>query len=138
MKLSPLESKDPNAEVFSKVELIVTCSARYPDSPPLLELQNPRNVPDKDLDKLKCELETIARERVGEVMVLDLAERVRDFLHEFNRPPPKSFHQQMLDKQLRMERERIQHEREMEEQERRRREQEVRVFICSNMKIMIV
>ena len=57
-----------------------------------------------------------------QVMIMELAEKVREFLHSYNKPPAKSFHEQMIDKQRRAEKERAQRQQEME---RRRREEEV-------------
>ena len=62
---------------------------------------------------------------VLQVMIMELAERVREFLHIYNKPPAKSFHEQMLDKQKAAEAERAQRQQEQQERERRRREEEV-------------
>ena len=60
-----------------------------------------------------------------QVMIMELAEKVREFLHSYNKPPAKSFHEQMIDKQRRAEKERAQRQHERQEMERRRREEEV-------------
>ena len=73
---------------------------------------------------------------VLQVMIMELAERVREFLHSYNKPPAKSFHEQMIDKQKRAEKERAQKQHEQQELERRKREEEVsahRWWIYGNM-----
>ncbi|KAK7104638.1 eIF-2-alpha kinase GCN2-like isoform X2 [Littorina saxatilis] len=126
LKLYPQESQGPHTEVFSQVEMIVTCSARYPDDIPTIELLNPKNVPEKKLPVLKEELTKMSKQLVGEVMVMELVEKVREFLHSYNKPPSKSFYEQMLDKQRREENERAQRRREQQEREQHAREVELR------------
>lgn len=60
-------------------------------------------------------------------MIFELADHIQSFLSEYNKPPSKSFHEEMLKNQQK-EQERLAQEEERQIQEvKRREEQEVRI-----------
>ncbi|XP_037097500.1 eIF-2-alpha kinase GCN2 [Syngnathus acus] len=108
-------------ECYVTVELQVKCPSNYPDVPPELELMNAKGLSNDNLQNLQSELTKLAAARCGEVMIYELADHIQGFLCEHNKPPPRSFHEEML-KNLRKQQEK----RDLEEQKRRdqRRKQE--------------
>ncbi|XP_077394275.1 eIF-2-alpha kinase GCN2 [Festucalex cinctus] len=108
-------------ECYVTVDLQVKCPPNYPDVPPELELTNVKGLSNDNLQTLQSELTKLAAARCGEVMIYELADHIQGFLYEHNKPPQRSFHDEML-KNLR----RQQEKRDLEEQGRRdqRRKQE--------------
>ncbi|XP_077411506.1 eIF-2-alpha kinase GCN2 [Vanacampus margaritifer] len=108
-------------ECYVTVDLQVKCSPNYPDVPPELELTNVKGLSNDNLQTLQSELTKLAAAQCGEVMIYELADHIQGFLYEHNKPPQRSFHDEML-KNLR----RQQEKRDLEEQQRRdqRRKQE--------------
>lgn len=50
-------------------------------------------------------------------MIFELAHHVQSFLSEHNKPPPKSFHEEMLERQAQEKQQRLLEARRKEEQE---------------------
>lgn len=50
-------------------------------------------------------------------MIFELAHHVQSFLSEHNKPPPKSFHEEMLERQAQEKQQRLLEARQKEEQE---------------------
>ncbi|XP_061551348.1 eIF-2-alpha kinase GCN2 isoform X1 [Phycodurus eques] len=115
------KSLNHSQECYVTVDLQVKCPTNYPDVPPELELTNVKGLSNDNLQTLQNELTKLAAARCGEVMIYELADHIQGFLSEHNKPPPRSFHEEML-KNLR----RQQEARELEEKQRRdqRRKQE--------------
>ncbi|XP_019725702.1 eIF-2-alpha kinase GCN2 [Hippocampus comes] len=108
-------------ECYVTVELQVKCPPNYPDVPPELELLNVKGLSNDHLQTLQSELTKMAAARCGEVMIYELADHIQGFLSEHNKPPPRSFHDEMLKNHRRQ-----QEKRDLEEQQKRdqRRKQE--------------
>ncbi|XP_053702069.1 eIF-2-alpha kinase GCN2 isoform X1 [Synchiropus splendidus] len=106
---------------YVTVDLQVKCPPTYPDVPPVLELKNAKGLSNENLLTLQSELNKLAEVRCGEVMIYELADHIQGFLSEHNKPPPRSFHEEMLKNQQRQ-----QEKRDLEEQRRidQRRKQE--------------
>ncbi|XP_031807936.1 eIF-2-alpha kinase GCN2 isoform X2 [Sarcophilus harrisii] len=83
-------------EVYVKVDLKVKCPPTYPDVVPEIELKNAKGLSNESVNSLKANLEKLAKEHCGEVMIFELADHVQSFLSEHNKPPSKSFHEEML------------------------------------------
>ncbi|XP_076017704.1 eIF-2-alpha kinase GCN2 [Genypterus blacodes] len=88
-------------ECYVTVELQVKCSSTYPDMPPELELKNAKGLSNENLQNLQSELTKLAAVRCGEVMIYELADHIQGFLSEHNKPPSRSFHEEMLKNQQR-------------------------------------
>lgn len=108
---------------FVSVDLQVKCPATYPDVPPELELKNAKGLSFDKQEKLNVELNKLARERCGEVMIYELADFVQGFLTEHNVPPSSSFHEEMLKNQRRQQERLALEEQEKIDQRRRLEEQ---------------
>ncbi|XP_067471062.1 eIF-2-alpha kinase GCN2 [Thunnus thynnus] len=108
-------------ECYATVDLQVKCPPTYPDVPPELELKNAKGLSNENLQNLRNELTKLAEVRCGEVMIYELADHIQGFLSEHNKPPSRSFHEEMLKNQRKQ-----QEKRDLEEQQRmdQRRKQE--------------
>ncbi|XP_066486754.1 eIF-2-alpha kinase GCN2 isoform X2 [Tiliqua scincoides] len=111
-------------EVYAKVDLWVKCPQTYPDIVPEIELRNAKGLSNENINLLKSSLEKLAQERCGEVMIFELAEYVQSFLSDYNKPPSKSFHEEMLKNQQR-EQERLAQEEQQRIQDLRRKEEQM-------------
>ncbi|XP_055989347.1 eIF-2-alpha kinase GCN2 [Sorex fumeus] len=106
-------------EVYVKVDLRVKCPPTYPDVVPEIELKNAKGLSNESVNLLKSRLEEVAKKHCGEVMIFELAYHVQAFLSEHNKPPPKSFHEEMLERQAQEEqRKRLEAQRREEEEQR--------------------
>uniref|UniRef100_A0A8C3YAW8 non-specific serine/threonine protein kinase n=1 Tax=Catharus ustulatus TaxID=91951 RepID=A0A8C3YAW8_CATUS len=110
-------------EVYAKVDLRVRCSHTYPDTVPEIQLKNSKGLSNEKINELKSRLAELAKQRCGEVMIFELADYVQSFLSEYNKPPSKSFHEEML-KNHQKERERLAQEELRRAQEAKRREEQ--------------
>lgn len=59
-------------------------------------------------------------------MIYELADHIQGFLSEHNKPPSRSFHEEMLKNQRRQQEKRAQEERQRMDQQRKQEEQMVR------------
>ncbi|NXW06294.1 E2AK4 kinase, partial [Fregetta grallaria] len=119
-------------EVYAKVDLWVKCPHTYPDTVPEIQLKNSKGLSNEKIKELKSRLAELAKQRCGEVMIFELADHIQSFLSEYNKPPSKSFHEEML-KNHQKEQERLAQEELRRAQEQReilneiqRREEEKR------------
>ncbi|XP_041809286.1 eIF-2-alpha kinase GCN2 [Chelmon rostratus] len=110
-------------ECYVTVDLQVKCSPTYPDVPPELELKNAIGLSNENLQNLQSELTKLAAVRCGEVMIYELADHIQGFLSEHNKPPSRSFHEEMLKNQRRQQEKRAQEERQRMDQQRKQEEQ---------------
>ncbi|CAG5866312.1 unnamed protein product [Menidia menidia] len=110
-------------ECYVTVDLLVKCTPTYPDVPPELELKNAKGLSNENLQNLQSELNKLAAVRCGEVMIYELADHIQGFLSEHNKPPSRSFHEEMLKNQRRQEEKRALEEQRKMEQERRKEEE---------------
>ncbi|XP_003503470.1 eIF-2-alpha kinase GCN2 isoform X1 [Cricetulus griseus] len=104
-------------EVYVKLDLRVKCPPTYPDVVPEIELKNAKGLSNESVNLLKSHLEELAKKQCGEVMIFELAHHVQSFLSEHNKPPPKSFHEEMLERQAQEKEQRLLEARRKEEQE---------------------
>ncbi|XP_065610080.1 eIF-2-alpha kinase GCN2 [Cyrtonyx montezumae] len=110
-------------EVYAKVDLWVKCPHTYPDTVPEIQLKNSKGLSNEKINELKSRLAELAKECCGEVMIFELAGYVQSFLSEYNKPPSKSFHEEML-KNHKKEQERLAQEELRRAQEVKRREEQ--------------
>ncbi|XP_074959292.1 eIF-2-alpha kinase GCN2 isoform X3 [Phalacrocorax aristotelis] len=110
-------------EVYAKVDLWVKCPHTYPDTVPEIQLKNSKGLSNEKINELKSRLAELAKQRCGEVMIFELADHVQSFLSEYNKPPSKSFHEEML-KNHQKEQERLAQEELRRAQEVKRREEQ--------------
>ncbi|KAM9842321.1 eIF-2-alpha kinase GCN2 isoform 2-T2 [Aulostomus maculatus] len=119
-------------ECYVTVDLQVKCPPTYPDVPPELELKNAKGLSNENLQNLQSELTKLAEVRCGEVMIYELADHIQGFLSEHNKPPSRSFHEEMLKNQQRQ-----QEKRDLEEQQRmdqqRKQEEEMEKQIMAEI-----
>uniref|UniRef100_A0A8C8RLK2 eIF-2-alpha kinase GCN2 n=1 Tax=Pelusios castaneus TaxID=367368 RepID=A0A8C8RLK2_9SAUR len=116
-------------EVYARVDLWVKCPQTYPDTVPEIQLKNAKGLSNENINLLKSRLEEVAKQRCGEVMIFELADHIQSFLSEYNKPPSKSFHEEMLKNQQK-EQERLAQEEQRRMQEATRiKEQEQREIL---------
>ncbi|TNM95554.1 hypothetical protein fugu_016637 [Takifugu bimaculatus] len=108
---------------YATVDLQVKCPPSYPDVPPELELKNAKGLSNEKLQNLQSELNKLAASRCGEVMIYELADHIQGFLSEHNKPPPRSFHDEMLKNQQRQQEKRAQEEQQRMDQLRKKEEE---------------
>ncbi|MFT7802001.1 eIF-2-alpha kinase GCN2 isoform X1 [Arapaima gigas] len=119
-------------ESYVKVDLEVKCLPAYPDVPPKLELKNAKGLSNENLQNLQAELDKLAAERCGEVMIFELADFVQSFLSEHNVPPPRSFHEEML-KNHQKQQERLAKEEQQRMDLQRQREEQMQNEILAEI-----
>ncbi|KAI7805015.1 putative eukaryotic translation initiation factor 2-alpha kinase 4, partial [Triplophysa rosa] len=117
---------------FVSVDLQVKCPPTYPDVPPELELKNAIGLSYDKQQNLQLELNKLAEERCGEVMIYELADFVQCFLTEHNVPPSSSFHEEMLKNQRRLQ-ERLALEEQQKMDQRRRQEEQTQNEILAEI-----
>lgn len=110
-------------ECYVSVDLLVKCSTTYPDVPPELELKNAKGLSNEILQNLQRELTNLAAARCGEVMIYELADHIQGFLSEHNKPPSRSFHEEMLKNQQRQQEKRALEEQQRMDQQRKQEEE---------------
>ncbi|XP_060076346.1 eIF-2-alpha kinase GCN2-like [Ylistrum balloti] len=96
LKLSPQQSCGTHGEVYARLDMVVKCPTRYPEEVPDIVFENSKGLSNKELDELKREVDKLANSLKGEVMLLELAQTVQRYLHQHNRPPGKSFYEEMM------------------------------------------
>ncbi|KAE8587318.1 hypothetical protein XENTR_v10021928 [Xenopus tropicalis] len=119
-------------EVHVKVDLWVKCPQNYPDVPPEIKLKNIQGLSNENVNSLTSSLEDLAKQLCGEVMIYQLADHVQCFLTEYNHPPPKSFHEEML-KNLQKQQEKLALEEERRMQEIKMKEEQTRREILNEI-----
>ncbi|CAJ1073779.1 eIF-2-alpha kinase GCN2 [Xyrichtys novacula] len=119
-------------ECYVTVDLQVKCPPTYPDVPPELELKNAKGLSNENLQNLQSELTKLAAVRCGEVMIYELADHIQGFLSEHNKPPPRSFHEEMLKNQRRQQEKRDQEE-QLKMDQRRKQEEETEKEIMAEI-----
>ncbi|XP_031785554.1 eIF-2-alpha kinase GCN2 [Nasonia vitripennis] len=94
--LTPQQGMSGPVEVYAQVDLHVACGDNYPKDTPKIRLQNSRGLSDQQLALHLSELEALAKELKGEVMIFELCQHVQKFLHEHNKPGYSSFYEEMV------------------------------------------
>nr|XP_022909157.1 eIF-2-alpha kinase GCN2 isoform X1 [Onthophagus taurus] len=114
LTLLPSQGNDPT-KVYAKVNLHISCSNKYPEVAPKIELDQNGGLTKEELNILQNELENLAHSKIGEVMIFNLAEHVESFLDSHRKPLSKSCYDEMVTRQKRKEEEERQAlEREMD------------------------
>ncbi|KAK2826191.1 hypothetical protein Q5P01_020405 [Channa striata] len=109
-------------EIYVTVDLQVKCPPTYPDAPPELELKNAKGLSNENLQTLQTELTKLATVQCGEVMIYELADHIQGFLSKHNKPPSRSFHEEMLKNQRRQQEKRALEEQQRQDQRRKQEE----------------
>lgn len=78
---------------------------------PTISLQNSKGLSDFTLTELQNKLNEMALELVGQEMIFQLSQYVEEFLHLHNKPPSKSFYDEMLHRR------KIEQERDLQAQQ---------------------
>ena len=120
--LKPLASMSQlDQEVYVQIDLYVKCGKKYPNViPDDISLKNIKGLSSSVCQTLKNQLYELAKRMRGEVMIFAMAEHVRQFLHLHNKPPVKSFYDQMISHKTKLEIERnLELEKEMESNRRK-------------------
>ncbi|XP_023718266.1 eIF-2-alpha kinase GCN2 isoform X3 [Cryptotermes secundus] len=94
--LTPQQGSSGLQEVHAHIDLHVTCSEQYPEQVPKIELEKSKGLSHQHVVQLQSELVSLAQELKGEVMIFELAQHVKKFLHVHNKPGFKSFYEEML------------------------------------------
>ncbi|XP_031826312.2 eukaryotic translation initiation factor 2 alpha kinase Gcn2 isoform X1 [Nomia melanderi] len=94
--LIPQRGMSGPAEVYAQIDLHVTCSDKYPDEVPHIELQNSRGLSNQQVGVLYSELVDLTTRLRGEVMIFELAQHVEKYLHKNNKPGYSSFYEEMV------------------------------------------
>uniref|UniRef100_A0A3B4ERC7 non-specific serine/threonine protein kinase n=1 Tax=Pundamilia nyererei TaxID=303518 RepID=A0A3B4ERC7_9CICH len=81
---------------------------------------------------LQAELNKLATEQCGEVMIYQLADHIQGFLSEHNKPPSRSFHEEMLKNQRRQQ-EKLALEEQQRMDQRRKQEEEMEKEIMAEI-----
>lgn len=93
----PEGSMTVNQEVTVKVDLYLKCTDDYPNSLPKIEITNVKGISNKDAAELKASLVKLAKQHIGEEMILELISGTKAFLHgHTNKPQFKSCHEEMV------------------------------------------
>ncbi|OWF52320.1 Eukaryotic translation initiation factor 2-alpha kinase 4 [Mizuhopecten yessoensis] len=96
LKLTPQQSCGAHGEIHTRLDMVVKCPPRYPEEIPDIHLENSKGLSNKELDELKGDVDKLANSLKGEVMLLELAQVIQQYLHKHNRPPAKSFYEEMM------------------------------------------
>uniref|UniRef100_A0A8C4QBV3 RWD domain-containing protein 3 n=1 Tax=Eptatretus burgeri TaxID=7764 RepID=A0A8C4QBV3_EPTBU len=125
VQLSPMAKLSPGVPCHVSMRLLVKCSDTYPDDVPEISFSNSKGLSNESLKQLQHELDVLASELRGEVMIFQLAEHVETFLGKRNNPPTRSFHEEMLRNRSR--------EKEQRDMERKRCQERVKREIDDEM-----
>ncbi|XP_050664186.1 eIF-2-alpha kinase GCN2 isoform X2 [Leptidea sinapis] len=92
LTLQPLHNSEG---VHCSATLNFKCCHNYPDKPPLVSVTKVNGLSDDNAAKLLKELNNMAAQLCGEVMLYQLAQHTQQFLHDHNKPT-LSFYEEML------------------------------------------
>ncbi|XP_017783992.1 PREDICTED: eIF-2-alpha kinase GCN2 [Nicrophorus vespilloides] len=96
IKLTPLRGSSGLTEENAKLNLHLICPVNYPNKTPKIILENTTGMSKETLTELQIKLEKKADILLGEVMIFQLCEEVKEFLYEHNKPAPISFYEEMV------------------------------------------
>lgn len=123
--IKPQESIGHHEENHVQVDLHVKCSARYPLEIPELNFINTKGLSNSQLSSLKSEVDSIANEYKGEEMLLQIAQHVQQYLHAHNKPPAKSFYEEMMLNKRKQEEQKEEEQRQELERLKKKEEKEL-------------
>ncbi|XP_059048217.1 eIF-2-alpha kinase GCN2 [Achroia grisella] len=84
--------------IHCSVTLRFCCCHEYPDKPPTIEIHEHKGLSIENASKLLDHLKDLSQQKCGEVMIFELAEYTRQYLHDHNKPT-LSFYDEMLKQQ---------------------------------------
>ncbi|CAB3382831.1 Hypothetical predicted protein [Cloeon dipterum] len=103
LTVTPQQGSSGPAEVYAKIDLHVKCNSRYPEQVPKILLENSKGLSTQQVKELSVNLDSLANDLVGEVMIFELTQFVRKFLLEHNKPRYQSFYDEMQARQAQQE-----------------------------------
>ncbi|GAB0096649.1 eukaryotic translation initiation factor 2-alpha kinase 4 [Sergentomyia squamirostris] len=125
LTLTPTLGSSGTTEIYVRTTLHIICTNKYPKIPPKLSLEDSKGLSDVLIEDLLKLLQKQANDLKGEVMIFELAESVRSFLYQHNKPPPGSFYDEMLKQRLNRDQERLTCQKMKEDQEQQALKDEV-------------
>ncbi|XP_075223291.1 eukaryotic translation initiation factor 2 alpha kinase Gcn2 [Lycorma delicatula] len=108
LSLGPQQGSIGPKETHTFIDLHIICNNKYPEDVPRIILEKSKGLSSQELSILQADLEKLAEEKKGEVVVFEIANYTMNFLHEYNKPDFQSFYDEMVQRQQ------IQQKREME------------------------
>ncbi|XP_066598971.1 eIF-2-alpha kinase GCN2 [Prorops nasuta] len=94
--LTPQEGMSGPTEVYAKIDLHVICCEEYPEAAPSIKFKNSQGLSNVQICQLSDELVQLANKLIGNVMILELAQYVKQFLCKYNKPSYSSFYEEMV------------------------------------------
>ncbi|KAG1661721.1 eIF-2-alpha kinase GCN2 [Nymphon striatum] len=105
LKLYPQRSMHENQDLHSQVTLYVKCDSNYPNCAPEFKIEDAKGISKPDILNLEKELTSLANLHIGEVMLFEIAQHVKEYLHTHNKPIYESMYEEMISNQKRQEEE---------------------------------
>ncbi|KAL3285701.1 hypothetical protein HHI36_000232 [Cryptolaemus montrouzieri] len=99
ISLKPQQGSSSTRDIYVQVDLRVTCSKQYPNQIPKISFERAKGISQVILNKLRSELLEEAKKYVGRELIFELCQYTQEFLHKHNKPMPKSFHEEMIQRQ---------------------------------------
>ncbi|XP_030854895.1 eIF-2-alpha kinase GCN2 isoform X1 [Strongylocentrotus purpuratus] len=122
LRLMPQQGMSGSGDVHVTADMTIICPPRYPEQMPTVTIENGRGISKEKLKQIKKKVDIMAKKLRGEVMILELAQHVQQFLHSHNVPGPKSFYEEMMSNQKRAE-EKVAREQKKKMELRKKREE---------------
>lgn len=94
--LTPQKGMSGPAEVYAQIDLHIICCDKYPDEVPTIQLKDSRGLSHQQVAVLSSELENLAQQLKGEVMIFEFSQHIQKYLHEHNKPGYSSFYEEMV------------------------------------------
>ncbi|XP_063831597.1 eIF-2-alpha kinase GCN2 [Ostrinia nubilalis] len=110
--------------VHCSITLHFKCCSSYPDKPPSIAIHKIHGLSTDNANHLLKDLEALAAERCGEVMIFELAQHAQQFLHDHNKPV-LSCYEEMLKQKEEMETMKLQDLEIKENEERQKIKSEI-------------
>ncbi|XP_028168706.1 eIF-2-alpha kinase GCN2 [Ostrinia furnacalis] len=123
LTLHPLHNSDIKG-VHCSITLHFKCCSSYPDKPPSIAIHKIHGLSTDNANHLLKDLEALAAERCGEVMIFELAQHAQQFLHDHNKPV-LSCYEEMLKQKEEMETMKLQDLEIKENEERQKIKSEI-------------
>jgi translation initiation factor 2-alpha kinase 4 len=103
--LKPMVSmSELNKESFVQLDLYVKCGQKYPNViPDHISFRNVKGLSSIGCQQLRSELYELAKQLRGEVMIFHFTDHCRQYLHKHNKPPLKSFYDEMVSHKTKLE-----------------------------------
>jgi len=87
---------DEESKCFVAVYLVIGLTLKYPITLPNIQVMVIKGLSRQKGAELEEKVNTSAQGKLGNCMIFDLCELVKDYLNENNHEPTQSFHQQMM------------------------------------------